>query len=135
MSSMVLFEKVFNIRKFMITCFLFTQHSIHSTFDLLNIRFIQAEMEQEMTSQKEMIQEQRAEVLRLQTEYENTKPPTPTEKSGSLPKSGIVNGVVRKREPSLGDEHEDKARAVEMENGDPRAENQSSAQKGKVLFQ
>lgn len=68
-------------------------------------------MEQEMINQKGMIEKQRAEVLRLQAEYESTKPSgsstatTPitstaqTNEQEALPNSEA--GAVRKRDPSL----------------------------------
>ena len=78
-----------------------------NNFHRLFCSIIQAEMEQEMTSQKEMIEKQRAEVLRLQTEYENTKPPTPTDDNTATNSFPVTNGVVRKREPSLREEDND----------------------------
>ena len=80
-------------------------------------------MEQEMTNQKEMIEKQRAEVLRLQTEYENTKPTTPTDgnTTNTFP---VSNGVVRKREPSHQEEdngNEAQQKATEIDNNGPTA--------------
>ena len=97
-----------------------------NNFHRLFYSIIQAEMEQEMTSQKEMIEKQRAEVLRLQTEYEKTKPPTPTDDKTTTNSFPVTNGVVRKREPSLREENNDgnelQQTAIEADDNDPTAE-------------
>ena len=96
-----------------------------NNFHRLFYSIIQAEMEQEMTSQKEMIEKQRAEVLRLQTEYEKTKPPTPTDDKTTTNSFPVTNGVVRKREPSLREENNDgnelQQTAIEADDNDPTA--------------
>ena len=51
-------------------------------------------MEQELTNQKEMIEKQRAEVLRLQQEYEDSRESPEPE----------VDVTTKKREPSIGDD-------------------------------